>query len=184
MSKKKKIDCQSQSIDCGQLGEALFNLSSILIYASMTMRARLRGAVDGSPARLRTCEALYLQMWAAEKGGSEPGLISQSALALMQTDGINRYIFIPLSLANPASIDVLSGGWNNIFFCFFVPFSQRHSISRTPEAESCLSWAAPDNLCPGSRGVCITLLDRIQRFNPIVNQLRYFNSTLSPINAA
>lgn len=76
----------------------------------MTMRARLRGAVGGGSARLCTYEALYLQMCAAEKGGSEPGLISQSALALMQTDGINRYRFIPLPLVNPASTDVLSVG--------------------------------------------------------------------------
>lgn len=57
------------------------------------MRARLRGAVGGGSARARqTYEALYLQMCAAERGGSQPGLISQSALCaqLMQTDGINR----------------------------------------------------------------------------------------------
>lgn len=33
----------------------------------MTMRVRLGGAVGGSSARLRTCEALYLQMCAAEE---------------------------------------------------------------------------------------------------------------------
>lgn len=77
----------------------------------MTMRARLRGAVGGGSARLRTYEALYLQMCAAQKGGSEPGLISQSALRA-HANGWNKqiYIFIPLPLVNPASTDVLSVG--------------------------------------------------------------------------
>lgn len=47
-----KIDRQSERIDLGRLLEPVFNLSSILIYASMTMKGRLGGAVGGSPARL------------------------------------------------------------------------------------------------------------------------------------
>lgn len=61
-----KTDCSSGSIDRWLLGEAVFHLSLILIYASMTMRAWLRGAVGGSSARLCAYEPLYLQMCAAE----------------------------------------------------------------------------------------------------------------------
>lgn len=61
-----RTDCSSGSIDRWLLGEAVFHLSSILIYASMTMRAWLRGAVGGSSARLCAYEPLYLQMCAAE----------------------------------------------------------------------------------------------------------------------
>jgi len=100
-----EIACQSGRIDRGRLNEALFNLSSILIYASMTMSARLRGAAAVSAARLRAYAPLCLQMCAAEKRGSEPGLISPSTRT--RANGINRdmyiYICTPLPLGSPVS---------------------------------------------------------------------------------
>lgn len=132
----------------------------------MTMRTRLRGAVGGGSAGLCTYEALYLQMCAAEKRRARsPAWFPRAPpLTLVQTDGINRYIFTPLPLMNPASTDMLSVGWNNIFFFGFHSV-KRHSI--TPEADSCLKRREALNLSRqsllGSLGVHITLLDRIQR---------------------
>lgn len=148
------------------------------------MRARLRGAVGGSSARLCTYEALYLQMCAAERGGSEPKWFPRAPLTLLH-NGWNKhiyiYIFIPLPLANPVSTDMLSVGWNNIFF---VPFAQRHSI--TPEADSCLRGEAEPLPTASAQFSLYTnhFIRQDSTFNPIVIQLRYFNSTLSLINAS
>lgn len=75
---------------------ALFNLPSILIYARMTMRGRLGGDAARSAGRLCAYEPLYLQMCAAEKRRSEPGLISLSTRTrtLAQADGINARVEI------------------------------------------------------------------------------------------
>ena len=148
--------------------KALFNLSSILIYASMTMRARLRGAVGGGSARARqTYEALYLQMCACGERRLAARLdFPERPLRTTHANGWNKQIDIHSSLClsvNPARTDMLSVGWNNIFFFFFsVPSSQRHSI--TPGADSCLKGREAAALCSArsSAVVHITLLDRIQ----------------------
>lgn len=106
-----------------------------------------------------TYEPLYLQMRCEERRlAARPDFPEHPHTP----DGINThvYIFTPLPLANPERTDMLSVGWNNIFF---VPFSQRHSI--TPEADSCLRGETEPLpiRSPLSRSIHITLLDRIQR---------------------
>lgn len=61
------------------------------------------GALPGSVHMRLLC----LQMCASGRGGSEAGLISQSALAPVQTDGINRHKHIN---SFPASTDASSVG--------------------------------------------------------------------------
>ena len=110
--------------------KALFNLSSILIYASMTMRARLRGAVGGGSARARqTYEALYLQMCACGERRLAARLdFPERPLRTTHANGWNKQIDIHSSLClsvNPARTDMLSVGWNNIFFFFFCSIQSK-----------------------------------------------------------
>lgn len=65
---KNRTGCQSGSIDCGLAQGGLFNLSSILIYASMTMSERLRGAVGVNSVQLSTCRGIVFADVRGRKG--------------------------------------------------------------------------------------------------------------------
>lgn len=86
------IDRQSGRIDRGRLVEPVFNLSSILIRASMTMKGRLGGAVGGSPARL--CVGRRFVFADVSRGEGQPERARRdfpARPARMQAGGINRY---------------------------------------------------------------------------------------------
>lgn len=83
---------------------------------------------------------------------------------LVQTDGTNRYIFIPLPLANPVSTDMLSVGWNNIF-CSIHSKTFNYTWSRQLLLKRG-SRTSADNFHP-IPSVDLTLLDRIQRLIPL-----------------
>lgn len=178
LSLLSKIDRQSERIDLGRLLEPAFNLSSILIYASMTMKGRLGGAAGGSPARPCAWDALCLQMWAAERLRLSapawfPCAPGAHANGCRKTD-----IHASILYWIPAGTDVLSVNRNNIFYAAIRLKTFNYACSRQPLPGI---RTAADRLRAGSSHVCITLLGRIQGCNPIVTRLRHFNSTLSPL---
>lgn len=135
-------------------GEAAFHLSSILIYAAMTMRVRLGGALAGSCAHVKrhcVCRCALRSR----------GLDFPQHPHTAQIQWISRYISSPLPPENPVSTDMLSVGWNNIFLC--VCSLKRHSI--TSWCRQLLKEEKLHILRRSSRAILavyITLLDRIQ----------------------
>lgn len=80
LSLLSKIDRQSERADLGRLLEPVFNLSSILIYASMTMKGRLGGAVGVKPrSPVRVRRFVFADVSRGEVEAERAGVISPCA---------------------------------------------------------------------------------------------------------
>lgn len=126
------------------------------------MRARLRGAVGGSsrPAP-HIWGIVFADVRRGEKEARSPVWFPWAPLALLQTHGTNRYIFIPLPPVKPPRV-LTCYPWVEITF-FYSIHSKTFNYTWSRQLRKRRGWTLSRLPLLNPRSTHITPLDRIPR---------------------